>query len=183
MRKHRKHMAKVLTATAVVSAALLTGSGAVFGGLADAAGPSTGGQVHFYYADAALDGNLGTVVLTGAVTDSGTDCQSCAGQGLNVFVLSKGTFEINVKQLGSKLPPTPVNPATCSQSGSNTAPIPIVSNSIWDTGAYTNIHGTFQGWAAEAALYPRGHDGKCDIHATSYPGVLIAHATGTISYR
>jgi hypothetical protein len=136
----RKRKAKLLTPLAVVSAAAL----AVSGGLASADGPSTGGEVHIYEADTALAGNLGTVVLTGAITDTGTDCQGCGGEdGLNVLELSKGTFEINVNDLENKLAALPLNPVTCSSDGSATAPVRIVPNSTYDTGAYTDISGTF----------------------------------------
>jgi hypothetical protein len=176
----RKRKAKLLTPLAVVSAAVL----AVSGGLASADGPSTGGGVHLYEADTALPGNLGTVVLTGAITDSGTDCQGCGGKdGLNVLELSKGTFEINVNDLGNKLAALPVNPVTCSSNGSATAPIQIVPNSIHDTGAYSDISGTFYTWGAAALILPRGQNGECDTNATQYPGVLIARGTGTVSFK
>jgi hypothetical protein len=174
----RRNVAKLLAALAVASPAFL----AVSGGLASASGPSAGGKVHLYYADTAIDASFATVVLTGAITDSGTDCQGCAGNGLNVFVLSKGTFEINVRQLETKLPGM-VNPATCSSGGSATAPVPIVANPIWDTGAYTGIRGTFNASASIAIIYPRGPRGQCDLHATRVPGVLIAHGPGTVSYQ
>lgn len=161
-----KRKAMLLTPLAMVSAAAL----AVSGGLASADGPSTRGQVHIYEADTALAGNLGTVVLTGAITDSGTDCQGCGGQdGLNVLELSKGTFEINVNDLGNKLAALPVNPVTCSSDGWAIAPIQIVSNSIYDTGAYAGIHGTFYTWGSTALILPRTQGGECDTNATSTP--------------
>jgi hypothetical protein len=176
----RNRKAKLLTPLSVVSAAVI----AVSSGLASADGPSTGGEVHIYEADTALAGNLGTVVLTGAVTDTGTDCQGCGGQdGLNVLELSKGTFEINVNDLGTKLAALPVNPVTCSSDGSATAPIRIVPNSIYDTGAYAGIHGKIQTEASEASILPRLANGQCDMNATQYPGVLIARGAGTVSFK
>jgi hypothetical protein len=176
----RKRMAKHLTALAVLSAAAL----ALSGGLASADAASTGGEVHFYEADTALDGNLGTIILTGSITDSGTDCQGCGGMdGLNVLELSRGTFEIDVNDLGNKLAALPLNPVTCSSDGSATAPIAIIPDSIYDTGAYTNIRGAFNSWGALAVIWPRGQQTTCDTGATQYPGVLIAHGSGTISYK
>lgn len=175
----RKRTAKLLTAPAAIGLAVI----AVSGGLASADGPPTGGEVHIYEADTALAGNLGTVVLTGAITDSGTDCQGCGGEdGLNVLELSKGTFEINVNDLGNKLAELPVNPATCSSDGSATAPIPIVPNSIYDTGAYAHIHGTLYTWAADAVIWPQ-QNGMCATNATQYPGVLIARGAGIVSFK
>jgi uncharacterized repeat protein (TIGR01451 family) len=174
----RKHMAKALTALAALAVAS-PATLAVSGGPASAAASPTGGEVHLYYADTALDANSATVILTGAITDSGTDCQGCAGPGLNVFKLSKGTFEINVNQLAGEMP---VNPATCSSEGPAAGPVPIVPNSIWDTGAYTDIRGTFNTSDAAAAIYPRGQNGQCDSNAKHFPGVLIARGAGTVSY-
>jgi hypothetical protein len=175
----RIRKATLLAPLAVASAAVL----AVSGGLASANGSSTGGEVHIYEADPALAGNLGTVVLTGAITDSGTDCQSCGGQdGINVLQLSKGTFAIDVNDVGSKLAALPVNPATCSSDGSAAAPIQIVPNSKYDTGAYTTIHGSFYTWVATAAIYPR-RSGQCNAAAAQYPGVLIARGSGVASFR
>jgi hypothetical protein len=175
----RKRKAKLLMPVVAVGAAVL----AVSGGLASADGPSTRGEVHISEADTALAGNLGTVVLTGAITDSGTDCQGCGGQdGLNVLELSKGTFEINVNDLGNKLAALPVNPVTCSSDGSATAPIQIVSNSIYDTGAYAHIQGTFYTWGSAALILPR-KNGQCDTNATQYSGVLIARGAGTVSLK
>jgi hypothetical protein len=175
----RKRKAKLLTPLAVVGAAVL----AVCGGLASPDGASTGGEVHLYEADTALAGNLGTVVLTGAITDSGTDCQGCGGEdGLNVLELSKGSFEINVNDLGNKLAALPVDPVTCSSDGSATAPIRIVPDSIYDTGAYAGIHGTFYTTGSTALILPR-QNGECETNATQYPGVLIARGAGTVSFK
>ena len=94
-----KRNTKFVVPLALVSAALL----AVSTGLASASGTSRGDWVHLYEADTALAGNLGTVVLTGAITDYGTDCQGCGGaDDLNVLELSKGSFEINVSDLGNE---------------------------------------------------------------------------------
>jgi hypothetical protein len=177
----RKRKAIVLAPLAVISAALL----AVSNGPAAADGPSTGGDVHLYEADTALAHNSGTVVLTGAITDSGTDCQGCGGQdGLNVLWLSKGTIEINVTDLGNALVTAfSANTGTCSSDGSATAPIQIVPNSIYDTGAYANItSGTIRTAASEAFTLPQLANGQCDTNATQ-DGVLIAHGAGTVYFK
>ncbi len=85
----RRGNGKLVTALGAVGLSLL----AVSGGLAWADGAWSGGGVHLYEADTALAGNLGTVVLTGAVTDHGIDHQGVAGGGtINRLVLSKGSF-------------------------------------------------------------------------------------------
>lgn len=148
-------------------------------GLAD--GASGGGAVHIYEADTALAGNLGTVILTGAITDHGTDHQGAGGDGINLLKLSKGTFEINVGVVGNELHSLPIDPTTCSSDGSATAPIPIVDGS--GTGAYQGISGTFQTRASEAFILPRLPNGQCNTNATKYPGVLIARGAGTVSFK
>ena len=175
----RKRNAKLLVPLAAVGAAAVAASG----GLALADGASSGGGVRLYEADTALDGNLGTVILTGAVTDHGIDHQDAGGAGINLLKLSKGSFEINVNAVGSQLaalPVVPVNRSTCSSDGwTKTAPVPIVPGS--GKGAYKGISGTFNARAASAAIYRRTASGQCNSNATRYPGVLIANGTGTVS--
>jgi hypothetical protein len=172
----RKRTTKLLTPLAVASAAVL----AVSGGLASADGPSTGGEVHLYEADTALDGNLGTDILTGAITDHGTDHQGVAGGGnYNKLVLSRGSFEINTVNLPPTFPP--LNPTTCSSDGTTTVPVPIVDGS--GTGAYHGISGTFQITVTFASILPRLANGQCNTTATRYPGIEISRGAGRVSYK
>ena len=152
----------------------------VWGGAAAAAGTSAGGEVHLYEADTSLAGNLGTVILTGAITDYGTDHQGTPDDGTNRLVLSKGSFAIDVNDLGNKLASMPFDPTTCSSAGSATAPVRIVPDS--GTGAYKGISGTFETKATTAAILPPG-SGGCDTTATEYPGILFAHGSGRVAYN
>jgi hypothetical protein len=171
----QKCNAKLLAPLAIVSAALL----AVSGGLASAAGTPTGGEVHIYEADTALAGNLGTVILTGAVTDHGKDHQGVAGGGaINKFVLSKGSFELNVGGFALQFP---VDPKTCSSAGSATATVPIVEGT--GTGAYRGIRGSIRTTVTLASILPRLASGECNTSATRYPGVLLGSGSGKVSYR
>ena len=121
----RRRNLKFLVPLAVVSAAVV----AVSGGLASAAATPAGGPVHIYEADTALAGGFGTVVLTGAITDYGTDDQAVAGGGtINRIVLSKGSFEIDLSALSNDLN-FPVNRHTCASDGSGTDQVPIVADS------------------------------------------------------
>src|SRR5436305_487262 len=88
----QKRSAKFVAPLAVASAVVL----AVFSGLASASRTSAGGEVHAYEADTNDAGNLGTVILTGAITDHGTDHQGAGPNGSNRLVLSKGTFSVDV---------------------------------------------------------------------------------------
>lgn len=173
----RNRRVKLVAPLALISAAVLAASG----GLAAADGSSTGGKVHVYEADTALAGSLGTVILTGAITDHGTDHQGVAdGGNYNRFVLSKGSFEINVGPIGNLLN-FPVNPATCSADGSATGPIPIVDGT--GTGAYKGISGTIQTTVTFAWILPRLANGQCNTAATRYPGIGLANGAGTVSYK
>jgi hypothetical protein len=171
----QKRNAKLLAPLAVLSAAAL----AVSGGLASANGQPTAGEVHIYEADTALDGNLGTDIVTGAITDHGIDQQGVADGGIyNRLVLSKGSFEISTVNLRANFPP--VNPTTCSSDGTETVAVPIVGGS--GTGAYKGISGTFQITVTFASILPRLANGQCNTNATQYPGIEISKGSGHVSY-
>lgn len=173
----RNRKLKLLVPLVLISAAVV----AVSGGLASADGSSTGREVHVYEADTALAGSLGTVILTGAITDHGRDHQGVAdGGNYNKFVLSKGSFEINVGPIGNLLNFS-VNPVTCSADGSATAPIAIVPGT--GTGAYQGISGTIQTTVTFAWILPRLANGQCNTNATRYPGIGLANGAGTVSYK
>jgi hypothetical protein len=166
---------KFVTPLAMVSAAAL----AISTGLASASGKSTGGDVHIYEADTNDAGNLGTVILTGVITDHGKDHQGAGPNGSNRLVLSKGTFSVDVTEVGTKLHNLPVDPTTCSADGTVAGRIPIVPGS--GTGAYAGISGTFDIEASEASILPRKR-GQCDMNPSWFPGVLTARGSGTVSY-
>jgi len=170
----RKRSAKFVAPLAVASAAAL----AVFSGLASASGESAGGEIHAYEADTNDAGNLGTVILTGAITDHGSDHQGAGPNGSNRLVLSKGTFSLDVTEVGTKLHNLPVDPTTCSSDGTVAGSIRIVPGS--GTGAYRRISGTLDVEASDAFILPRAKNGTCDTNAKKYPGVLIVNGSGNV---
>lgn len=172
--RHRK--AKLMAPLAAGVAVL-----AISAGLAAADGAATGGEIHLYEADTALDGNLGTVVITGAITDSGTDNQGQGQNGANLLELSNGTFQIDISAVGNKLSALPVDPTTCSSNGTVSGRIPIVPGS--GTGAYQGISGTLETKATVAAIYPHLPGGGCNTSATQYPGILYAEASGRVTHK
>lgn len=167
--------AKFIVPLALASATVL----AVSTGFASASGTSTGGQVHAYEADTNDAGNEGTVILTGAITDHGTDEQGAGPNGSNLLVLSKGTFAIDVSKVGTKLHALPVDPANCSADGTVAGRIPIVPGS--GTGEYYKIGGALDIKASEASILPR-KDGQCDMNPDWFPGVLIVSGSGIVSF-
>jgi hypothetical protein len=173
----RNRTARSAAATAMLTIATV----AFWAGLAMAARTPSASKIHLYETDTALAGNRGTVIITGAIADHGKDHHGVAGGGaINRFVLSKGSFELNLRTLEQKLN-FPTNPKTCAGGGSATAPATIVKGS--GTGAYRGIRGTLKTTAILAWIYPRLANGKSNMNATRYPGVLFGEATGTVSYK
>jgi hypothetical protein len=170
-----KRSPKVVAPLALASAAML----AVSSGLASAGTP-TGGRVRVYEADTNLAGSLGTVVFTGAITDTGIDNQGQGPNGSNLIALSKGSFAVDVSKVGNKLNNVPVDQTTCSSNGTVTGRTPIVSGS--GTGAYRRISGALDVEVTVAFILPRVN-GACETNATQYPGVLIIKGSGTVSYN
>jgi len=176
----KRRNAKFVAPLAIVSAVVL----AVCTGFASASGTPTGGEIHVYEADTNYAGTLGTVVITGAITDHGTDHQGAGPGGSNLLVLSKGTFAVDLSDLGSKLAGLPLDKTTCSSHGTVSGSFSIVRGS--GTGAYTRIQsGTTpppEATASAAFILRRLKNGTCDTNATHYPGVLIANGSGNVSY-
>jgi hypothetical protein len=172
----QKRKATVLALLVIAGTALF----AVWGGPGLAAGKPTEGVVNVYEADTSLAGNLGTVVLTGAITDQGTDHQGVPQDGVNQLVLSNGSFSVNVNDLGNQLSSLPVDPNTCSFSGSVTAPITIVAGS--GRGAYKGIKGTIETTGTEAGIWPRDANGQCNT-SVQPTGILLVQGSGNVSYR
>jgi hypothetical protein len=170
-----KRSVKVVAPLAIVSAAAL----AVSTGLASASGTSGGGPVRVYEADTDYAGNLGTVVFTGAITDTGIDEQGGYQQGAgNLMVLSKGTFAIDVSKVGNELGNLRLDTTTCSSGGTVAGPITIIPGS--GTGAYHGISGAFDVKVSAAYVLPRGH-GVCNTNAKQYPGIMIVNGSGTVT--
>jgi hypothetical protein len=168
--------AKFLAPLAIVGAAVF----AVSTGLASASGESAGDPVYAYEADTNDAGNLGTVVFTGAITDTGIDHQGAGPHGSNLMVLSRGSFAVDISQVGNLLHNLPIR-RNCSSDGTvRNQPITIVPGS--GTGAYRGIRGTLYVDASEAFILPQAN-GACDTNATHYPGVLIVNGSGTVSYN
>jgi hypothetical protein len=171
-----KRNATFLTPLVIVTVALL----AVWAAAASATGTRTGGRTHLYEADNSIVGTTGTVILTGAINDYGTDHQGVPTDGTNRLVLSKGSFSISVNTLGNRLAAIPTDQNTCSSAGSATAGVPIIEGS--GTGAYQGISGTFETKGTVAVIFPRPQDGgACGTSALA--GILLAQGSGTISYK
>jgi hypothetical protein len=76
------------------------------GASAAPAGQLAGGVIHVYEVVPSLSSSSANDVLTGAITDHGKDHEGVGGdRALNTFVLTKGSFEVNVSKLAAQPPP------------------------------------------------------------------------------
>ncbi|MGA3220590.1 MAG: hypothetical protein ABSE77_16155 [Acidimicrobiales bacterium] len=185
-----KRVVSTLTIAALAGALFTSGSI-----LTASASTVTNGTVHvFNYGDG--EGVGSTVVLTGAIGDSGSAYNVLASgtpgpNGTQVELsLVQGSFTINIAALGRKINSAfnkvEPNARTCSAYIVATASTPIVAGS--GTGAYTGISGGFILTITIAVIgskYPSGkHAGQCN-NSNNSPSVgqaQIVTGSGTVSF-
>jgi hypothetical protein len=148
---------------------------------ASASASAPGGVVHVYDVNPGT-GSTGSVVVTGAFSDSGTD-QSGVSANANRIVLSKGTFEVNTSAIQKKFSTAKPkgNPSKCGVVLAATAPATVFNG----TGAYEGIVGTVTLSITSAAVLPRKSNGQCDEsqNAVAIGEVTISQGSGTISFK
>jgi hypothetical protein len=189
--QYMKRVVSTLTIAALAGALLTSGS-------ITTASASTvkNGTVHvFDYGDGAGVG--GTVVLTGAIGDSGSadsiDANGTPDAQNNTEVLLalvQGSFSISVvgldKKIGSAFNQFRPSHSTCSGYLTVTGATPIVAGS--GTGAYTGISGGFVLTLMIAEIGPKYGSGKQEGQCnTSNSGQTVAEAfmvsgSGTVSF-
>lgn len=136
---------------------LLGVAGAAGAAPAKAAPVRSGGIVHIY--ESGIGGPTNHNVFTGFFTDYGVDHKDALDHGnVNKIVLSKGTFEANVRQLNARLTVVSSNTRACSIVVTSTAPVPLSHG----TGKYKGIRGTLTVTVDNAVVFPRKANGKCD---------------------
>jgi hypothetical protein len=145
---------------------------------ASAAAPK--GVVHVY--DVNAGGSTGSVVVTGAIADSGKDVTG-ASPNANQIVLSKGSFDVStagIQKSFSKAKPKG-NPANCGVVLAATAPATLSNG----TGAYKGIAGKVLLTITSAAVLPTKSGGTCDESPNSVAigEVTISQGSGTISFK
>jgi len=170
------HMKRLIP---LVAAATLTGPLMLVGQSVSASTP--GGLVHVYDVNPGT-GSTGSVVVTGAFADSGTD-QSGVSSNANRIVLSEGTFEVNTSAIQKKFSTAKPkgNPANCGVVLAATAPATLFNG----TGAYKGITGKVTLNITSAAVLPTKSNGKCDESPSSVAvgEVTISQGSGTISFK
>ena len=189
-RSPKRHLVSVAAATVLASAAL-----GVMTATAQTPTPR-GGVVHvFDYGDG--EGVGSTVVLTGAIADSGSadsiDANGTPDPSNNTEVrlsLVRGTFDISVVGLDKKISAAfnkfSPNTDTCSGNVSVIGGAPIVAGS--GTGAYTGISGGFTLGFTFAAIFPKyasgPHKGQCNFSNSAEPvgQAQIVQGSGTVSF-
>jgi hypothetical protein len=185
-----KRVVPTLTIAALAGALLTTGNV-----VAASASTVTNGTVHvFDYGDG--EGIGSTIVLTGAIGDSGS-ADSIAANGTPQpnstevkISLVQGSFTINVARLDKKIDSAfnnvEPNARTCSAYIAATGSAPIVAGS--GTGAYTGITGGFTltfTFAEIGSRYPSGkHAGQCNNsnNAPSVGQAQFVTGWGTVSF-
>ena len=186
-----KRVVPTLTIAALAGALLTSGNI-----MTASASTVTNGTVHvFDYGDGSGVGS--TVVLTGAIGDSGSadsiDANGTPDAQNNTEVLLalvQGSFRISIVGLdkkfesaGTKFQP---NHTTCSGYLSVTASTPIVAGS--GSGAYTGISGGFVLTVMIAIVGPKygsgKHEGQCNTSnsAETVGEAFMVTGSGTVSY-
>lgn len=114
-------------------------------------------------------------VLTGAVGDHGVDHLGALDDGnVNKIVLNKGSFEVNVSKLTSRLEVGSSNQRACIRMLKGTAPVAVSHG----TGAYSGIHGMLSITVVNAVVFPRTKTGRCDENI-SVATVKLTWASGS----
>ena len=186
-----KRATSTLTIAALASALLSSG-----GAMAASASTVTNGTVHvFDYGDG--EGVGSTVVLTGAIGDSGSadsiDANGTPDPQNNtevILALVQGSFRIGVvgidKKIESAFNKFQPNHGTCSGYLAVTASTPIVAGS--GTGAHTGITGGFVLTLTIAMVGPKygsgKHEGQCNFSNSAQPvgQAQVVTGSGTVSY-
>jgi hypothetical protein len=186
-----KRAASALTIAALAGALLTSGSTTTA-----SASTVTNGVVHvFDYSESSGVGS--TVVLTGAIGDTGSadsiDANGTPDPQNNTEVLLalvQGSFRISVVAIDKKIENAfnsfQPNHRTCSGNVSVTASTPIVAGS--GTGAYAGITGGFVLTLSFALVGPKygsgKQEGQCNQSNSAEPvaQVMLVTGSGTVSY-
>jgi hypothetical protein len=161
-------------------------SGIVFVAVAGAGGTAAGGPIRVYVVPGNGQGN-GTILVVGAIGDYGKTHKTSGSGEIGKVVLSKGTFEVNLKAINQKIShakPAIESAATCSAAFGATAPAKLFNG----TGAYKGISGTLmltETFAGYGPFYKTGaHKGQCNINSNANPLAQWGSVTGvgTVKY-
>ena len=161
-----------------IAAAGLVATGGLFAG-AQASGKPTGGVVHVYEYDAPTS-VPGRIVLTGAISDHGSDLAGAAGpnHSYNKLVLTKGSFEVNVGKIKVH---QHLDATSCTLVVGGSGPAPVVKGS--GTGAYRGITGTSRAKTGFVGVFPKKPNGSCNTSAQVKSGFGWVFAVGRFSLR
>jgi hypothetical protein len=144
---------------------------------AAAATPAASGVVHIYEAGTSTHSNRD--VITGFFTDYGVDHLDALDHGnVNKIVLTKGSFEANVRKLHARIKVVSDNPRSCALVLKSTAPVTLSHG----TGSYRGIHGTLTVTVVNAVVFPK-KDGRCaeDISKPVRANVTSVTGSGRVS--
>jgi hypothetical protein len=153
-------------------------------GSASATGTGSRGLVHIYQVDNTEQTTMpmpGTVVLTGAIGDSGIDSEGTGPDGTNILYLSQGDIELDLSNFGRATPPLTENDSNCSYTSDvigTVSIVPIVTTGTLNPGEYKNLTGSFQVKATFAGVVPRADSG-CEFSKVNTQSTQLDFAEGT----
>jgi hypothetical protein len=160
-----------------MAAAGLVATGGLVAG-AQASGQPAGGVVHINEYDPPT-AHPGTVILTGAIFDHGSDL---AGSGpnhtYNKLVLTKGSFEVNVGKIKVH---QHLDTASCTLVVRGAGSAPIVKGS--GTGVYQGITGTSRAKTGFTGVFPKKPNGSCNTNVPPKTGFGWVTAVGQFSFK
>jgi hypothetical protein len=142
------------------------------------AGPAAAhGVLHVYEVGTSTRSNHD--VITGMFSDFGTDHLDVLDHGnANKLVLTKGSFEANVKKLHARLKVVSNNPRTCTLVLKSTAPVALSHG----TGRYRGLRGTLRVTVVNAVVFPK-KNGHCaeNIRKPVRANVTTVTGSGRVS--
>jgi hypothetical protein len=156
----------------------------LLGTLAGVASAAPAGGTIKIWVTPAQSGPGGTIVVTGAIGDSGKTLNVTASGktsengNYQKLLLKNGTILVNVTQLNaavSKAQPTDYNSTTCSATVVASAPSSLVSG----TGAYAGITGSITLNATFALVLPHTKSGTCNTSNSAKPTGAWGSVTGS----
>jgi hypothetical protein len=174
-------MFKLRNAVVPTAVGLALGTLTVSAGLAASGSTARGGRVRVYEVYGSLAPNApGSDVITGAITDVGSDTQNVAPK-INEITLGNGSFEIDT----SKLTPVPLvweqGPSECSFHTGFTGDVTIVPSS--GTGSYAGITGSVYVIVHTVGTAPLASTGCDENPNDALGGLSWVKGSGSVSFH
>ena len=167
-----------IAARVLVCGALL-GTAAAIGAACGSASAQTTGLMQLFEVDTVNP--QGTIIVTGAINDYGTDSPAPGGNiNLSEIVLKGGSFEADTTKISPTTSPI-IDPRTCIGQFNGGGPVTLSDG----TGTYAGISGSINVSSKSTVVLPKMADGTCNTTAPATAWVAeVSYVTGsgTVSY-